>query len=427
MAKPPATRRIDAFYLEPLSDWTRTMVKGALTQHEAGRFRSSARLVDAMGRNAEISKALGTRVRALKSRTALPFCIEPSDRGDGRQRNAATKRMGELWWDVVTETWIEQTLRDAAMIGVSIGQLTWLKSNGEWIPRINWLPPHGLALERCSLTGERRLTWVYTSDDGTREEVTPGDGRWFLYLPNGPRSWMHGAVRAIGLPWHTADNTDTDWDRYNEKHGLPILEIDEPHWAHDDVEGDEGADGNQADAYYAQFKNIPSEGVLRQPQGPTLDAGGWKARWLEPKSESYVSFEKHLDRYAQRVSGLILGDDPSDPKGGDGELQSERIRHEHLSSDAETLTSALREQVWKPWAEYNYGDPELAGWGRWTTTDLVRRTMMLKTGGEAMTILAPLGVDIEPIGTEIGVKFKAGGPVMPAPAAPAPTEQPQET
>ena len=423
----PRNVRIPGAFVDAPSDWTVTSVRSALSQHEAGKFARSAKLADAMGRDARIAGALATRVGALSSRAALPFTVETSDEGDGRKREAAARRMRELWWYSCPEDSIAPLLRDAVMLGVCVGYLTWTTTAGEWIPRLNWLPPHGLSYE--SGFGGEPAKWVYSGSDGDRRAVTPGDGTWFLHLPGGERAWMLGAVRQLGLPWLMRDFTYRDWVRYCEKHGLPILSIDEPNWARNAVEGEDGDGGSQIDDYYEQLANLPTESVLRNPQGPTKDEGGWAAKFLEPQSDTWGAFQGFLKELSSLVDQAILGrDSGAGPKGGDGELATERVRVERLASDAEPLSTSLRDQVWKPWAEFNYGDRESAGWGRWNTRpppDLKLRAETLKTMSEAVTGLAKLGVDTKPVLEEFGLESPEGGAKPPATAAPAPpAEQP---
>lgn len=416
----PRNVRIAGQFVEAASTWTVATVRSALDSHERGMFRQSSRLSDAMGRDPRISGALDTRVRALSSRSALPFGVETSDEGDGRKREAVARRMRELWWSSCPESAVGPILRDAIMLGVSVGRITWTNGD-EWVPTLEWLPPHGLSYE-YDFSSEYR--WIYNDKDGIRHHVTPGDGTWFLYLPGGPRSWMTGRVRSLGLPWFGGVCTERDWNRYNEKHGLAILSIDEPFWAQDDVEGEAGADGTHAEAYYEQFRNLGSESVLRNPQGQDKDTPGWAAKFLEPVGDTWASFEGHLKHLGQLIDATLLGKSgDSGPKGGDGELAHERVRVEYLATDAETLATTIRDQVWKPFALFNYDDQDAAGWGRWNTRpppDLKMRAETLKSFGDALTALAPHGVDKSPLYDEFGL---AKGEPEQLPVAAAPAEQ----
>ncbi len=432
MAPRPRSVRLQPLSVEPLSDWTVAQVRGALLEHEGGKFRTSSRLADAMGRDADVAGALATRTRALASRSALPFRVEASDQGDGRKREAARRRMEELWWYSVPEDVTAALMRDAILMGVAVGYLQWEAIGSEWVPRVRWLPTHGLSWERYALDGGGE-GWVYTTGDGKRERVTPGDGRWLLHLPGGERSWMTGAVRTCGLPWLMRSLTYRDWVRYCEKHGLPILAIDEPHWAADDVEGTDGSTSTLADTFYSQFATLPSESVLRQPQGQTKDEGGWASRWLEPVSDTWETFKALIERCKGDIhQGLLGRDAASGPRGGDGELATERVRVEYLASDAEGLTTTLRDQVWRPWALYAYDDADVAGWGRWNTRpppDLKMRAETLDKLGDAAGKLAKLGVDLRPVFEEFGVsatEIPSGEELREAEAAPAAPAAPAE-
>lgn len=422
----PQNIRIAPLNVTPLSTWTVAQVRQALDSHERGRFRTSAQLVDAMGRDPAIGGALGTRVRMLASRSALPFTVHASD-SDGRRNEAVARRMLELWWHVCPESTIAPMLRDSIMMGPAVGYNEWQTVDGEWVPRLRWLPAHGLEWHDRSIYSVES-EWTYTTGDGQTLPVTPGDGRWVLHLPGGDRAWMYGAVRMLGLPWIMRSMTYRDWVRYCEKHGLPVLGIEEPHWASDDVESDGGSEGTYADEFYDQFRNLGSESVLRLPQGSTAEEGSWKATWIEPQSDSWESFQRLTSDLASQVDRVLLGrDTTAAARGGDGELNTERVRVEYLASDAEPLSTTLRDQVWRPWALYNYGDAELAGWPRWDTRpppDMQRRADTLKTLGEALTALAPLGLDLSAVVEEFGmsgtVKVPEPPPAPTAPSAPKP-------
>jgi hypothetical protein len=427
--RPPRATPIQALFVEPLSEWSVASVRTALDEHERGRFRQSARLADAMGRDPDIAGALATRVRALASKSTLPFKIEASSEGDGRKREAARKREEELWWYSCPEDVIGALLRDAIMLGVAIGYIEWVTTAGEWIPRLRWLPPHGLQWFRFGIDGRGAPEWGYYTQFGEILRVTPGDGTWFLLLPQGERSWMTGCVRSCGIPWLGRLLATRDWLRYDEKHGLPILAIKEPHWAADDVEGTDGAGGSKADQFYRQFATMPSESCLREPQGPTKDEGGWDATWLEPVANTWETFQATIRQFKGDIHQALLGRDVSAPaKGGDGEVMTERVRVEYLSSDAESFSTATRDQEWCPWAEYNYGDRLVAGWACWSTRplpDMQQRAETLDKVGDACTKLATLGIDVAPVLEEFGLKAPPGG-VQPPPAPAAPQQQAQK-
>lgn len=413
----PSNPRIVSQWHEPVSTWTPATVRAALDEHERGRFVQSSRLADACLRDAYIAGDLNRRVRALASRSALPFRVEAGE-GDGRKRETARRRCERLWWDVIPEPTLAAILRDTIMMGLAVGRVIWTMTAEEWRPRLCHLPIHGLEW----LSWERR--WVYTTRDGERLPVTPGDGTWFLHTPHGDRSWMLGAVRQVGLPWLMRLLSTRDFARWCERHGMSVLAIKEPHFATDDVEGEVGT--TNADAFYAQVRTgIGSETVLRLPQGATPADGGWDAEWLELTGKTYEGFNSQLRNLTSEIHVALLGQDPAaGSRGGDGELAASRTATEYLASDAESLSTSLRQQVWRPDVAYNVDaeDLDLAAWGRWDTRpqpDMQARATTLDKAADAMTKLAALGVDVAGVLAEFGLPAKKLAPAAAEPAMPA--------
>lgn len=415
----PTNPSIKSAWADPISSthWRPATVRAALDDLESGRVYSGATLADAVGRDCVVAGAEAARVRALSSRSALPFSVLPGT-GDGRRREAIRRRVEELWWTTCREDQIEPILRDTVKLGCAVGRISWIGSSTEWVPVLSHLAPHGLEWHEWS------NRWTYTTRDGLRLDVTPGDGTWFLHLPHGPRSFMHGALRAIAEPWLQRRYAARDEARWCERHGLAVLAVKEPFSATDDVEG---TDGTQADAVYSGIRSgMTSGAVIRLPQPQSKDEAGWDATWLELRGTSLDSMQKSLARCARDIETRLLGrSQDGGAKGGDGELMSETHRNEYLSSDAEALSTSLREQVWKPFTHYNYGgDLEVTPWGRYETrptASLAGRAKVLVELGTAMTTLRAVGVDLEPIAEEFGLDL--GEPPAPAPA-PAPTDQP---
>lgn len=428
-SREPPRLRIESAWTEPVSAWTPATMRAALAEHDSGRFYTSAAYADWCWRDAEYSGAMRTRVDALASRSALPFTVEAGE-GDGRLRESIRKRVDQLWWTSIPESTTAAILIDAIPMRCAIGRLRWLTREDEWIPFLHPLPIHGLEfVDEGDGRGQRP---IYNTADGERLEVTPGDGTWFLYLPCGPRSWLRGALRSCAEPVLSRAYTSRDWNRWCEKHGLPMLKVKEPHFAGDDVEGALGSGGTGTATVYGAIRTgLAGGAVLRLPQGADKDTPGWDAEWMELVGQSYQGFSAHLDKKAGEIRTSVLGRNETGAKGGDGELASERLRIEGLSSDAETLSTALRDQVWKPYVAFNYGARhiELAPWGRWNTrppTDLASRAKTLDTAADAMTKLKALGAALAPIMAEFqiaAVESGAGG----EPVAPEPPPQPEPT
>lgn len=420
---PPRRLILDPSYSAPVSTWSVAAVRAALDDLERGKMRNPSLLADAVERDPVIASALSTRVRMLVSKSALPFDLLDSEEGDGRKLRSVAARQRELWWSMLPESAMAPLLRNAIMLGVAVGYVEWATEGGEWIPRLRWLPPHNLEWHATSDQGKADPHYTYSTATGERMRVTPGDGSWFLHEPNGERSYMQGALRSLAMLYRMRLDAYRDWIRYAEKHGLPILGVSEPHWASDDVEG---SSSTQADEFYAQFGDLGSESVLRLPQGPTPDDGKWEAGWIEPTSDAWQTFREALRELGADIDRVLLGrDQNAGARGGDGELSSERVRVEYLSSDTEPLATSIREQVLKPWAAFQWGDARLAGWPRWDTRpppDLERRARTLDLIGDALGKLSLLGVELGPVMAEFGLR-QGEKPVPVAPQEPQTTPE----
>jgi phage gp29-like protein len=404
-----------------LSSWTVATVRAALDAHESGDFSSSALLAEAVLRDSAIFSDLQIRAFALASRAGLPFSIDPSRGVDDRRAASIAQDVEDLWWVSFPETETAALQRDAVMLGVAIGRDHGQWVEGEWVPRVRRLRPTGLRWSEID------RSFRYIDGDGVDHLVTPGVDGWILHAPFGADSWMYGAIRAIGIPWIGRINTTRDFLRFCEKHGMPALAIEEPFSASDDVEGTGGAQSSQTQAFYADLRRMPQESLVRLPQGQSKDEPGWKAYWLELKSRGHGAFVDAASELRREVTSVILGRDPGTAAakvGGDGASFLERVRGEFLSSDAEGLSTTLREQVLKPWIVRNYDAkrPELAPWPRWDTRpppDLAARASTLKTLGEALGLLSAQGVDVEPVLAEFGLE-RSQAPVPAASPAPPP-------
>ncbi len=418
----PSLVKIESAWTETCTDWTVARVRAAIREHEEGRFQASAALCDEVMKDAVIAGDVNTRCRALVARGALPFKVEAGG-GDGRKREAARARCEAIWWDACRETTLFAIQKDAILAGVAVGRIWWTRTTRDWRPRLVHLPLHGLEFREW----ERK--WIYTTREGEQLEVMPGDGTWFLHLPNGDRSWMGGAIRQLGELYLMRMFGRRDMARFSERNGMPVLAVYEPPAAIDDTEAGAGSDGAATTAYYQKLRaRMSRDALLRLPIGADKDQAGWDAKWLELSGKSFEAFPKLLATVEADIHMSLLGRNPNaGAKGGDGELQGERVRVEYLASDAEPLSTSIRDQVFKPDVAFNIdeNDLDLAAWGRWDTRpapDLKGRAETLKTLGEALTSLLPMGVDGKPIAEE----FKLGG-TLKAPAAEpkaAPQDQP---
>jgi phage gp29-like protein len=375
----------------PPCDWTMSRVNAALSLHEIGDFSESALLVDAMGRDDRIDACLNTRVNAIAGKNGVDFAIVPPEKGDQKLADAVAS-----WWPkAVTDASLKALAQDMVMLGVAIARVHWALRERQWVithlehwhlSNVRWDNDRGRFVARTSV-GE--------------EVIEPNDSGWLVIAPAGERSWMAGAVRALGLPYVMRSFNWRDWAKYNERHGIPIIAVKEP----------SGFLKETKDGFYRSLKTIGSKGVLRLPQSANGEVG-FDAQFLEPKSDSHKSFNQFRMDLDAAIAIYLLGQNLTTEVSGGSFAAANvhgRVRNDYLAADAEGLSSPLRDQLIKPWCAYNVAsvDPELVPWPQWDTSlpeDLASGAATLKAFGDAVTALESAGLPID--GDELATRFQ---------------------
>lgn len=321
--------------IEAFSQWTVDGIRTALDVHELGDLYRSALLVRAMGRDERITAVLETRV---KTAAKMPLCFEPSDTSaaaidlSNALRNAMLEALPE---DVQT-----RILSDAIMLGASVSQVVWTEGVDGWRPR---LQPWDMTYVRYN-PGFR--LWQATTMEGL-VTIQPQDPNWFVFRPGGEYSFLTGAVRALGLPYLMRSSTYRDWVRYCEKHGLPIVAIEEPAFAENDSKI----------AFYSKVRSLGREAVLRMPKD--ANGQGFKAEFLEPSTLSYDAFRLFLERLDSTIAIRLLGQNLTTEVVGGSYAAADvhdRVRSDIIEGDLIPFADQLRSHVAAAFVRFNYGD-----------------------------------------------------------------------
>jgi hypothetical protein len=373
-------------------------------------------MVEAMGRDDRISAVLSTLTKGI---LGLPFSIVPSETGDGRRKDAAAKELKSCWFDIAPEPVLSELIRWWVMLGVAPGYLSWDTRSTSWKPRLRVLNPQFLRFDW--------LKWGFTlsTQDGELD-VAPGDGSWVLACPNGARSWMRGSVRSLTIPWLARSYAVRDWARHNEVHGQPIRGCVVP------------MDASPADknGFYNAIKNLSSETTIKLPVDDQTGRG-FDLKLIEAQSDSHEAFDTLIAACNVAIAIELLGQNLTTEVNRGSFAASrvhERIRTDILQSYAESLSTIMREQVCKPWAQLNYGDPELAPWPKWDANPVADNRAEAQTlvsesqallGLDAALERAGKEVDVIAVAERFGIPLRERTPGPRAGAAPA-GEEPQD-
>jgi phage gp29-like protein len=363
--------------------WRISEVRQALRLHAEGDFSLSAQLVDTMGEDDELPGALEKRVDAV---LGSDFRLEPVDAPNPGLSERLAEQFGPLWWEMFPESELAELLRWKRMLGVGLAVLDWERGGSRWAARLRVLHPQ--FLRRDEFNGR----WLYSAREGVLE-VTPGDGKWIL-LVDGQRGWMHGAIRALAITWISKQLTIRDWNRYNERHGLPIIKGYAPAIA----------DEADKDLFWEDLKQLAAETVVQLPTHLDDDGAKFDLDLLEAKDQSWQAFEKHLERCDRKFQVYLLGGNLASEvvdQGARATAETHRgVERSKAKADAEKLSTDLRRQGLFPIVGYNVAAVavDVIPWPKWDTEpvqDDKAEAESKEAFGKALKAIGDAGYDVE--------------------------------
>lgn len=366
--------------------WTIAEVTHALRMHREGVFSYSSMLIDTLGEDDQIPQLLEKRCDAIFQND---FELQPVDGPNPRFSKQIARQIEPIWWDMFPEAELDDLYRWYKMAGVGLATLDWQKGARQWTPHLRTLPLHFLRYDEFA----RR--WLYQAREG-EIEVTPGDGKWIL-LADGQRGWMRGLVRQLSIPWIRKQLHLRDWNRYNERHGLPIIKAMAPAIA----------DEEDKDDFWEDLQDLASEAVAQLPTHMDENGAKFDLELLEAKDRSWESFQAAIDRDDRKFTVIFLGGNVSTEVATTGANRATSENHdEQLSkkaaADEKRLSTELRKQGLWPAVALNISSAqfEVTPWPHWDTSlpeDTKDRAEGQKTLAETVGALKQSGYEIENI------------------------------
>lgn len=391
------------------TDWTPDDLRAADALAQSGNLRLAADLCRAMLGDSRVRGALETRVKGL---LRLPVTFEES--GDGRKRGRVVRALEaeEDWYNAFSEAALARVASRGIFLGVGLGQLVYaVTSRGREIPV---LTPYDERWLRWDTTARK---WMVQVDGGREIEVVPGDGRWFLYAPScagipsgDQRPWDDGAWRAAMKPWLLKDLTGLDdFGHHAQMHGSPIRTADV-----------EVFDNGKSAVSKDDRRDLANDLGDMGSDASMVPPPGVKLRLLEATAKTWEMFPAAVSMANVELAVAITGQNLSTEVNagvGTGATLHGTIRQDLIESDAQTLSTALREQALVWWAEFNFGNRDLAPWPAWKTAPPEN----IEARGRGMTTLAAGIRDAESVAPEGKVVDRqalfeqAGIPLLDAP------------
>lgn len=401
----------------PFTSWTVETILRAIEEHEDGVFAESTRLSDALGRDERVRADLGTRANALVAKNGLEFSIVGAENNRPAAKGGTGKYVKDVeawYWTALPEEVQRAAIRTAVMSGVSYGPIRWTTVDGKWTPRVEIWSNEYLWWD------EAERAFKVSTQQGTLT-VTPGTGEWFLYTPDGDQSWMGGAIRALGLLSFMRRLTYRGWNRFCERHGLPVIVITEPPNQPNDPE---------IKGFYQRMRSLGSTGVVRLP------SSDWKFDFAELKSTGWKTFQEFLREASTAISITLLGQNLSTEVRGGSYAAAQahlRVRQDYLDSDANSFSTAVRDCVTTPWGRFNVKSwrDEDAPWGQWSTglpEDRKAKAETWKSAAEGLKGFRDQRVPVDVAGwcDQFGIPLEEGAPMPELPEEPEPIDPNQQ-
>lgn len=188
----------------------------------------------------------------------------------------------------------ESLVRDAVMAGVGIAQIHWVTTPEAWIPIVE---PWPLAFTRWDSTARQ---FVVTTTKG-EVPIEHGQGKWIILTPNGPRSWMYGALRALSEPWSDRQLTIRYRSQHAGAHGSPTPVGTLPEGI--------STDSKEGSQFLAMLRQ------MREGRIAALKPFGSEIAMLEAHTNAADVFGSIISNETDDIVACLLGQDGTAKKG----------------------------------------------------------------------------------------------------------------
>jgi phage gp29-like protein len=323
------------------ASWTISQLKSALLQQRQGLLGLSSQLYDSLLEDDELPGTLAKRVNATLE---APFCLQ-SYEGARAKLTKREEKVEALFPELCPDEELFDMIASYLMMGVGVGTLDWDTSGSVWLPRLRALPTEFLYFD------QNVRAWKYQARDQPELTVTPGDGKWVLFT-HGQRGWIWGLLRALALTWLGKQMAFCDWQRYSQKHGLPIFRAKIPIWRDDDEKA----------KFVADLGDLISEGVIGLPQDENSSGQttGYDVDLLEATTVSWQGFQASLERADRKMQVTLIGGNLGAEATSKGSNRAAAETHASglavlAGGDQKKIGRELRRQVLGPFMSLNYG------------------------------------------------------------------------
>lgn len=379
--------------------WSWQEVRGALEDLTVGIFDRPAQLTETLLWDARVHATMGSRTGGLLGR---PVKFEPASNSRVKGSRAAQECFDawvDCWPTVNNESAMTNLLTWGTML-FAPAQLLWDTSKPVWAPHV--VPFHA----RYTFYQFVYRALIAVTLDGLTP-ITPGDGHWVLHAPYGEhRGWMRGVTPTIAQPWVQRNFAYRDVARFCERHGYPIAKLLVP----------AAADAKQIVPLRNAVTNLGQESVLELPQGVDGQTS-YNMEYLEATDSTWEVFPESIRLCDADITLAILGQNLT-TEVKEGSFAAARVhgdvRQAFIEMDNRALAQTVYQQIARPFAAINFGDPDLAPWTSRDVQPYEDNQMAASTFAQfaqAMAQLRSAGVEVtdpEALAWSMGIKLSLG-------------------
>lgn len=359
--------------------WSIQQARNALYTHQIGIFEQSGQLVDSILGDPRVMATTRSRVTALFGR---PVKFRPAN------DSSAAKEVCDAWvehWPRFAGAYGLQLAHVYAIhMGWSASQIAWDTSGALDLPYLRFWHP------RYTYYHWSLRKYVALSQDG-QIAIEPSNGKWLLYAPHGDyRGWIHGAIRAVTEPWLYRHFGARDMARFSEVHGLPTRVGKVP----------AASDPIERSNFESQLGNLGSDAAMIVPQGVD-GVNSYDYGLVEATDTAWESFPGLIDRADMDiVLAILMVNLTTEVRGGSFAATTAHMDKERGGTefDNQGWKTAIYNQVSRPFAWLNYGDPTLAPWTEWdvrSRSEFDEKAKAFYSFGQSIEVLRRGGVEFK--------------------------------
>lgn len=362
--------------------WDVAGVRGAINQLTMGLFQGPAMLVDSVVADSRIKACLSSLYGALFGRP-VEFRV-PKRLKDSSAAKECHEAWCEKWPLMAPESAMTEMETWAEMLGFCPGQQIWDTTGDIMFPRLIPFHPRYVYYHwafRC---------YVAQTMDG-QVPITPGDGNWVMHAPHGMhRGWMRGSVWPVAPWWLARAYALRDWARYSERHGMPIILALTP----------AAGDPAEMDQFGLAVGSLGQESAVQLPQGVDKQYS-YDLKYLEASDQGWQSFKEFIATCSTEETLAIMSQNLT-TEIKEGSMAAARVhgdvRQTKVEAKARGWEHTINQQMARPFAEMNFGDPDLAVEAVWNVTppeDLKMMGEIAQALGNAMNQMRLAGVKLK--------------------------------